>query len=201
MMCKGGSVCVRECGECQIGGRERRGEREQRKKEREREKEGEGAGVLSLFIQSSFYPDQGMLHFISVFGLTVMTWKHLNAHNLSLSLSLSQTSISNVHPSIILSLSLSTSIFVSLAFCVFIMSEILFEMVWSFIVVLSMYWERGPKLKNEKKWRVWEREWEKEWKRGMEERILSFFLFNIFFFTSDTSSLRCLQWISGVDVL
>ena len=61
----------------------------ERKRGEEREKEGEGSGVHSLFIQGSFYPDQGMLHFISIFGLTAMTWKHLNAHNLSLSLSLS----------------------------------------------------------------------------------------------------------------
>ena len=83
-----------------IGERERRGEREnKRKKKREREKkkekEGEGEGEHSLFIHISFLSGQGTLHFISVFGHTVMTWQHsslsLLSHSLSHSLSISST--------------------------------------------------------------------------------------------------------------
>ena len=55
------------------GGRERTKEEGEREREK-KEKEGEGEGSLSLFIHISFFSGQGTLHFISVFGRTMMTW-------------------------------------------------------------------------------------------------------------------------------
>ena len=86
-------MCERECGERQHW-RERKKRRE-RTKERRRERERrmrkrERARECFLFsIHISFFSAQGTLHFISVFGHTVMVWQHSSLPLLSLSQSFS----------------------------------------------------------------------------------------------------------------
>ena len=68
--------------------RERRGERErtkERRKGRERRRKRERERECFLFlIHIFFFSAQGTLHFISVFGRTVMTWQHTSLPLLSL---------------------------------------------------------------------------------------------------------------------
>ena len=78
----------------------------------------------------------------------------------------------------------------------------------SFIDDLSVHGENGPKQKNEDSEEEVKRERERkkmgkylirEREREGKGRILSFFfVFNMFFFPSDTTTLGCLQRISGV---
>ena len=99
-------MCERESVEnVSIGERERRGEREnKRKKERERErrrrKREREKGVLSLCYRITFFSDQGTLHFISVFGRTVMTWLLSSFYSLSHSLSRSLSLVFSLSPTL-----------------------------------------------------------------------------------------------------
>ena len=126
-----------------IGERERRGEREQKKEgeREEKEKEGEGEESLSLFIHIFFFSVGGTLHFISVFGRTVMTWQHSSLPLLSLTVFLSVSSTHTHTPmhSLFPSPSLSPSVTL-FPLNLFAMSEILFQWVRaSFIEGLRVY--------------------------------------------------------------
>ena len=171
MTCKGGRVCVRECGERQYWReREKRREREKKERRREREREegdrgrGRGSAFSFLFTVPSF---QDCVRF-TLYLFLDWQWCHGNTIpflfslsvilNLSLFLQLNHTSTHTITLSFSLSHSLHSSLsrslpslcdyhFLCISSWIDVISHLLFQWVYiSFIDCLS---ESGPKQKSE----------------------------------------------------